>query len=125
MREGAGGDRSRVRGGRRRTGDGAERGDGAAGERCEAGRGREAGGAREAVGELDPCLGSRSPIFGKVEFLGPNLEELFLGVPFGICTYCACNASGKQALFGKQALCLALHTAACCAMLAYTGRDLI
>ena len=79
MREGAGEDPSRV--GEVVGGRGTERS--GATERPEwlrgAGRGREAEarelGSRRDVGEVDLCLGSRIPIFGKVEGFDPNLEN--------------------------------------------------
>ena len=61
VREGAGGDRSRARAGRRRTGE--ERGDGAAGEAVSEVGGAERPEGPRGRGEIDPCLGFRIPIY--------------------------------------------------------------
>ena len=40
--------------------------------------------------QVDLCLGSRIPIFGKVEVFGPNLEKYLWGsLLASVCTYCA------------------------------------
>ena len=88
VREGVGGERSRVRevadGGGTRSGAGRRSGR----RGCVCRRGREAE-ARE-LGEIDPCLGSRISIFGKVEVFGPNLEKYLWGsLLASVCTYCA------------------------------------
>ena len=81
VREGVGGNRSRVR-----EACGCHRGTGGAGSgrrterpsgrEAERPRGREARG-RGDFGEINPSLGSRIPILGKLELFEPNLENYF------------------------------------------------